>query len=165
VLRIVGYETGGNIGYSADIFKTADSIGVGDRVSILPAVSRLRLMELCREGDVGLAFFPEPTGPADSYAGASNKVFDYLCCGLPVLIPNNKEWQNFFYGTNLAVACNPTNTASIAEAILWLYHHPNQARSMGECGRERILKGWNYEEQFSPVLRSFKNFCFSTPPS
>jgi glycosyltransferase involved in cell wall biosynthesis len=156
VLRIVGYETEANVGYTKSLIETAASIGVAHRVFIVPPISRNELFELCREGDVGLAFFPEPIGPADSYAGASNKVFDYLACGLPVLIGNPVQWQNFFRGNDLALACEPSSPESIAASVRWFYNHREEARLMGERGRQKILQDWNYETQFEPVLRCLK---------
>jgi glycosyltransferase involved in cell wall biosynthesis len=158
VLRIVGYETEGNVGYTKNLIETAASLGVAHRVLIVPPVSRNELFELCREGDVGLAFFPEPTGPADSYAGASNKVFDYLACGLPVLIGNPVQWQDFFRGEDPALACEPSSPDSIASSVLWFYNHREEARLMGERGRQKILQDWNYETQFEPVVRFLKGY-------
>jgi glycosyltransferase involved in cell wall biosynthesis len=158
VMRIVGYETGGNVGYTKTLIETAASLGVAHRVFIVPPISRSKLFELCREGDVGLAFFPDPTGPADSFAGASNKVFDYLCCGMPVLIPNTVEWQNFFRGSGLTLACEPSSPESIAASVLWFYNHRGEARSMGERGRQKMLQDWNYEAQFEPVVRYLSGY-------
>jgi len=159
VLRIVGYETVGSIGYTKDILKTAASLGFGLRVFVEPPVPRFELLKICRQGDAGLALFPKPTGLGDSYAGASNKVFDYLCCGMPVIVPDSPEWKDFFYGAKLAIACNPSDPKSIAEAVLWLYTHRKDARLMGDHGRERIRKEWNYEEQFRPVLKFLTSNC------
>ena len=158
VLRIVGYETQGNVGYTKNLIETAASLGVANRVFVAPPVSRSELFELCREGEVGLAFFAEPTGLADSYAGASNKVFDYLCCGMPVLIANTVEWQNFFRGAGLALACEPSSPESIAASVLWFFNHREETRLMGERGRQKILQDWNYEAQFEPVLRFLKGY-------
>ncbi|MBV9744651.1 MAG: glycosyltransferase [Acidobacteriia bacterium] len=152
VLRILGYETQGSVGYSQQIMERAAVLGVAHRLQILPAVGRAELVTLCRKGDVGLAFFPEPTTPRNSYAGASNKVFDYLCCGLPIIISDNPEWNRFFAGTDVTVACDPADPNSISQTVLWFYRHRAELRSMGQEGRRKILAEWNYEKQFAPVL-------------
>lgn len=152
VLRIVGYETMGQTGYIKKFKQTAASIGVAHRIFVAPPTSRHNLLLICQEGDVGLALFPEPTGPANSYAGASNKVFDYLCCGLPVLVSNHREW-NFLHGAGLALRCTPADPESIAAAVLQFYNHREETRSMGRRGREKVLRHWNYEVQFEPILR------------
>jgi glycosyltransferase involved in cell wall biosynthesis len=151
VLRIVGYETVGSVGYIEQITDTAASLGIAHRVSFAAPVPRSELLGLCREADVGLAFFPTPTGPADSYAGASNKVFDYLCCGVPVLISDHVEW-NFLRDAGVALACEQSDPNSIAASVLWFYNHREETSSMGERGRQRILDNWNYETQFEPVF-------------
>jgi len=158
VLRIVGYETEGNVGYTKSLVETAVSLGVAHRVFVESPVSRSELFELCRKGDVGLAFYPEPTGPANSYAGPSNKVFDYLCCGLPVLVPNTVEWQDFFRGTDLALACEPSSPEGIAASVLWFHKNREQTKLMGQRGRQKILQDWNYELQFEPVMRFLRSY-------
>jgi glycosyltransferase involved in cell wall biosynthesis len=153
VLRVVGYETVGSVGYIKQMTDTAASLGVAHRVLVAPPVCRSELLEICQKADVGLALFPTPTGPMDSYAGASNKVFDYLCCGIPVLIPDHPEW-NFLCDAGVALACEQSAPESIAASVLWFHNHDQKRRSMGERGREKILEDWNYETQFEPVFRT-----------
>jgi glycosyltransferase involved in cell wall biosynthesis len=152
VLRVVGYETVGSVGYIKQIMDTAASLDITHRVSFAPPIPRSELLPLCQKADVGLAFFPKPTGPMDSYAGASNKVFDYLCCGLPVLLPDHVEWK-FLCDAGFALACEQSAPERIAAAVLWFYNHGRETKSMGERGRQKILEDWNYERQFEPVFR------------
>jgi len=153
LLLIIGYETEGHFGYNGTIRETAARLGLSDRVSVQRPVARFELFNASRQADVGLALFPVPTGPADSYAGASNKVFDYLCCGMPVLVTDSPEWNSFFSGEGCSVPCNPADPLSISQAILKLYQDRALLRAMGQRGKSRILSGWNYETQFSPVLK------------
>jgi glycosyltransferase involved in cell wall biosynthesis len=155
MLRIVGYETLGSVGYLERLKDAAISLGVAHRVSISPPVPRSALLRLCQDADVGLAFFPAPTSAADSYVGASNKVFDYLCCGVPVLISNHAEWQ-FVCDTGIGLTCEQSVAKSIAASVLWFYNHKQETRSMGERGRQKILDDWNYETQFEPVFRALR---------
>jgi glycosyltransferase involved in cell wall biosynthesis len=152
VLRIVGYETFGNVGYSEKIMQTATALGVADRVIILPPVSRSRLLEICRDADVGVAFFPPVLSAADSFAGASNKVYDYLCCGLPVLCTDNSEWHSLLSENGWAVGCVTSDPHSISKAVLQLYNRRQDAQSMGARGRKWVLGEGNYEVEFEPVL-------------
>jgi glycosyltransferase involved in cell wall biosynthesis len=152
VLRIVGYETFGNVGYCEKILQTAAAWGLADRVVVLPPVSRFKLLDICRDADVGVAFFPPVRTAADSYAGASNKVYDYLCAGLPVLCTENSEWGSLFLGEPYAIGFLLSDPDSFRRAVLQLYQARNVAQLMGERGRKRILSEWNYEAQFQPVL-------------
>ena len=85
--------------------------------------------------------------------GASNKPFDYLACGLALLVSDLPEWHALYVNDGCALAVDPDDAASIAAALRWLLEHPNERRAMGERGRQRVLTEWNYERQFAPVLK------------
>jgi hypothetical protein len=83
--------------------------------------------------------------------GASNKPFDYLACGLALLVPNAFEWQDFYIRPGYGLSCDPDSVESIIAAIGWFMDHRTETHAMGEAGRQRILNDWNYETQFAPI--------------
>jgi glycosyltransferase involved in cell wall biosynthesis len=85
--------------------------------------------------------------------GASNKVFDYLASGMPVMVSDLPDWRAVYVEPGYGLACDPQDPDSIARAVRRFLDDPELARSMGEQGRRRILKEWNYEVGFQPVLR------------
>jgi len=85
--------------------------------------------------------------------GASNKAFDYLACGLALLVSDLPEWREMFVEAGDGLACDPQDPNSIARQLRWFLEHPAETRSMGAKGRQRILSEWNYERQYSPVVR------------
>ena len=111
-------------------------------------------MEICATCHVGLALIPHDNKDRNLQAltGASNKSFDYLACGLAVLVPDLPDWREMFVQTRYGLACNPADPDSIAAALHWFHEHPEERARMGERGRTRILNEWNYETQFQPVL-------------
>jgi glycosyltransferase involved in cell wall biosynthesis len=84
---------------------------------------------------------------------ASNKAFDHLACGLPVVVSELPDWRVAYVEPGYGLACDPQDPESIAGAIRRFLDSPELARSMGERGRQRILKEWNYEACFQPVLQ------------
>jgi glycosyltransferase involved in cell wall biosynthesis len=112
-------------------------------------------MRLCREADVGIACMPiETTDPNfKSMAGASNKVFDYMACGLALLVSDIPEWHEMYVEPGYGRSCDPLDTESIAAALRWFYENRERTCEMGELARQRIFSEWNYENQFAPVLR------------
>ena len=85
-------------------------------------------------------------------AGASNKAFDYLACGLPILVSNLPEWKKMYVTPGYALACDPDDVEDVTLKLRWFIEHSQEAKLMGEKGRKRILEEWNYETQFKPVL-------------
>lgn len=153
-LRVIGYETTGHRGYAAELRGLADKLGVSSRVEFIGAVPRTDSLDCCRTSDVGLAFMPTKSDDINEQAmtGASNKPFDYLACGLALLVSDLPEWRALYVDNGYAVAVDPDDAHSIAAALNWLRTHPIELRAMGERGRQRILTEWNYETQFVPVM-------------
>jgi glycosyltransferase involved in cell wall biosynthesis len=85
-------------------------------------------------------------------AGASNKPFDYMACGLALLVSALPDWRALFVEPGYALACDPGDAGSIARALAWFLEHREETARMGENGRRRIVEEWNYERCFAPVI-------------
>jgi glycosyltransferase involved in cell wall biosynthesis len=154
-LHIYGYETAGHRGYAAELRQRAEAAGLHDRVHYHGTVAeRAALLDRLRRHQLGIATIA--AGAADqnlhTLAGASNKAFEYLALGLPLLISREPTWQQLYQIPGYAVDCVPTDAASIAAAVQPLCSDPSRAQQMGAAGRERVRSEWNYEAQFAPVL-------------
>ena len=154
-LVVAGYETVGSEGYMEKLKSYAMHLGVADRLKVIGALpTRVELLEICRGCDVGLAFMPSQSDDPNLQAmtGASNKPFDYLACGLPVLVSDLPDWREMFVKPGYGVCCDSTDPTSIASAIRRFYENPIEMRAKGEKGRQRIAEEWNYETQFRRVM-------------
>ena len=154
-LDIVGYETAGHPTYVRDLQELADRLGVGARVRFHGVLAtRAELLQLCNQCDVGLALLPRDSSDVNEMAmvGASNKPFDYMACGLPLLVSDLEAWRSTYVEPGFGLSCDPSSPQSIAEALAWLLEHPEARAGMGERGRVKISTEWNYEGMFAPVL-------------
>ena len=153
-LRVIGYETVGHLGYVDQLRAMAADLGVADRVAFVGAVpTRAELLDWTRRSDVGIAFMPKVAQGSDDHAmvGASNKPFDYLANGVPLLVADLPDWRSLYVEPGYGLACDPDDPHSIATALTWFLNHPTERQAMGERGRQRIAHDWNYEAQFAPV--------------
>jgi glycosyltransferase involved in cell wall biosynthesis len=157
-LRIIGYETLGSQGYTARIRATAETLGILDRIDLHGAMPRRPLLESCRLSHIGLALMPCASHEANmqAMAGASNKAFDYLACGLALVVSDLPDWRAMFVDAGYGVACRPEDPASVTAALRSLIGGFAKTRTMAECGRQRIEREWNYERQFEPVLAAME---------
>jgi glycosyltransferase involved in cell wall biosynthesis len=155
-LRVIGYETVGHAGYIDQLRALAAELGVADRVEFVGAVPRSELLGWSRRSDVGLAFMPKVAQGRDDHAmvGASNKPFEYLASGVPLLVADLPDWRRLYVEPGYALACDPDDPQSIAAALEWCLTHPAERQAMGERGRQRIAQDWNYEAQFAPVYNA-----------
>jgi len=154
-LCVIGYETIGHRGYVGELREAVNRLGIRGRVRLPGTLAdRRELLAWCRKCDVGLAFMPKVSEDINMQAmvGASNKPFDYLSCGLALLVSDLPDWRAAYVETGYGLACDSNDPESIAGALRWFLDHPVEMRAMGERGRRKIAEEWNYENQFSPVL-------------
>jgi glycosyltransferase involved in cell wall biosynthesis len=155
LLTVVGYETNGSKGYLNRLRARAAELGIPERLNIIGTLStREQLMNVCRKQDAGLALMPMHARDLNlrTMEGASNKPFDYLACGLALVVSRIPEWEVMFVAPGFAYSCDPPSAADLAQAFTRLIQDPQRTRAMGEAGRQRVLSEWNYEHQFRPVL-------------
>jgi glycosyltransferase involved in cell wall biosynthesis len=153
-MLVIGYETQGHPGYTFELRRYAERLGIADRLHILPGLPRYQLLGMSRQADIGLSLVPAVSDDMNMrwMTGASNKPFDYMAGGLALLVSDMPDWRQMYVAPGYGLACNPENPASVRDALRWLIEHPTQMRAMGELGRQRIAADWNYETQFGPVL-------------
>jgi len=154
MLRIAGYETIGHRGYLSTLRHTAAEYGLENRLEFLGAIpQRADLLTRCREANVGLALMPLQSADGNELTmlGASNKPFDYMACGLALLVSDLPDWTELYVTNGFGKSCDPSDSRSIADALRWFLAHAPETAAMGEEGRKKILAEWNYEKQFAAV--------------
>ncbi len=153
-IRVIGYETIGHQGYTLELLRKAKELGISHLLEIKGAVPRHKLLDVCAECDIGLALMPINTDDVNMkhMVGASNKVFDYLACGLAVLVADLPAWIDAYVKPGYGLSCNPADSYSIESALTWFLNNPEKTYSMGIKGRQRVLSEWNYEFQFKDVF-------------
>jgi len=159
-MRVVGYETIGHVGYVDELRRLCEELGVADRVEFCPPIpSRAELLAAARQCHIGLALMPLRHDDVNlrQMVGASNKPFDYMACGLAVVVSDLPEWSETYVTEGFATACNPESADSIEAAFKRHLRAPAAMQAQGEKAQQRILGGWNYESQFAPVVQHVLN--------
>lgn len=77
------------------------------------------------------------------------KMFEYMAAGIPVIASDFPLWRSIIDDARCGLCVDPLQPEAIAEAIDYLFGHPDVARRMGECGRRAVLKkfNWSIEEE------------------
>lgn len=152
VLRIVGYESPGARGYVSHLRTLAGAHG--GLIDYRGTVDRSRALAEAAAADVGLALVPPEGGDINlaNMAGASNKAFDYMAAGLPLIVTDRPDWRSLFVDPGYAVAIDPRHTDAVAEAVRGLAADRGRLTAVGAAARARIAAEWHYERQFAPVV-------------
>ena len=159
-LQLIGYETLGSIGYTRELIGLASESKVAGIIEALGTIPlRKHVFRTASKADVGLALMPKRSEDLNMQhmVGASNKPFDYMACGLPLLVTDLPEWVETFVKPGYALACDPDDPELIEAALRWYLEHPDERREMGRRGRDKIRQSWNYEFMFADVIKTIEN--------
>lgn len=153
-LLILGYVPNGASGHFDSLQAEARALGIEKQIKYLGSLPHHEMLKVTATAHVGLSLMPLTSRDINErhMVGASNKAFDHLAFGAPLLVSDLPEWREWFVDAKFALACEPENPESIAAALRWFVEHPQERAEMGRRGHERCLGEWNYEAQFAPVL-------------
>ncbi len=156
-LQVAGYET--EMGYVAELTKLAKEYGAGTLIEYCGVMRRRELFRSAAWAHIGMCLMPKHSDDINvrHMVGASNKAFDYMACGLPLLVSDLPEWVSTFVEPGYALACDPDDPDSIEVALRWFLDHPDERCDMGRRCRDKIQQGWNYETKFTSVLAAIEN--------
>ncbi|WP_100400332.1 glycosyltransferase [Bacillus sp. FJAT-44742] len=107
----------------------------------------------------GLALFP----PTEHYKKKElTKFFEYMQAGLPIICSDFPKWKEFINKYNCGLVVDPYNHQEIRKAILFLINNPEQAKIMGENGREAINNELNWEHEEEKLKLWYKKIINNT---
>lgn len=87
----------------------------------------------------------------------STKVYEYMQCGLPVVVSNFPCYQYWNEKYHFGICVDPTNVDEIADAIRYLLDHPDEARQMGENGRRAVKEEFNWGVEEKKLLALYED--------
>lgn len=134
----------------------ASALGVAQRVALIPFVPYDELPGITPWCDIGVGRLSAGTRPNINETlllGASNKIAEYLACGLPVLLDDTEEHRRFLGEREVGLVYpsgDPAGLASAVDTLLGSRAVYDRCRTNGQRLFDTEL---NYDAQFAKVLR------------
>lgn len=152
-LDVAGYEAPGARGYVQGLLSRWNH----DRREIIrylgeyPHHNLLRIASRCH---VGLALMPTGSNDVNMryMVGASNKAFDYMAAGLPLIVSDIPEWRYKFTEAGYGRACDPRSVESVIIAIKFFIQECDELLKMSKRCRSAVENEFNYNSQFQCIL-------------
>lgn len=95
--------------------------------------------------------------PAKNYIDAFPvKMFEYMAAGIPVIASNFPLWKEIVEGEECGLCVDPLKPEEIAEAIQWLFDHPEEAETIGLNGRKAVEEKYNWESESKKLLSLYE---------
>jgi glycosyltransferase involved in cell wall biosynthesis len=157
-LQIAGYDTSPGRRHLSDMIERYGKWNEGGLIDALGQIGREDLLTGAATADAGLALMPFASDDINmvSMVGASNKAFDYMAAGLPIIVSDLAEWKAMYVAPGHGFAANPSDARSLAAVIRLLLDDPVDRRSMGSRNQAKIATEWNYDTHFRAVVNALK---------
>jgi glycosyltransferase involved in cell wall biosynthesis len=123
-----------------------------ERVDVVPWQPFEGIVRELFAARAGLALFYDQPNHIEM-ATRSNKLFEYMAAGLPVIASDLPAWRKIVLGTGCGLVADPYDPEAIAAAIEHLLTNPNEAEAMGERGQAAVRERFNWERE-APLLVS-----------
>jgi glycosyltransferase involved in cell wall biosynthesis len=146
-LWVAGYEAPDSVGYVESLCRKWNVVG-RELIRYLGQIPLHEdLLVQAAQAHVGLALMPMQSSDLNMLhmAGASNKPFDYMAAGLPLIVSDLPEWREMFVNSGFGRACNPGSSRSLADAIRAYFDAPKERAAMGIRCQQKIREEWCYE--------------------
>jgi len=79
------------------------------------------------------------------------KMFEYMSAGIPVIASDFPLWRQIIEDAKCGLLVDPMEPKSIADAIQWIFAHPEEAEIMGKCGQEAVKSDYNWDNEYKKM--------------
>jgi glycosyltransferase involved in cell wall biosynthesis len=88
--------------------------------------------------------------------GISNALMEYMVLGKPVIATQGGGTAELIPDEKVGYIIQPGNPTGLAEKLLFLLDHPDQARQVGEKGRQRIYEKFNLDRMTDDYIKLYE---------
>jgi glycosyltransferase involved in cell wall biosynthesis len=124
-----------------------------DKVFFHPFVQKEKLLSFTASADIGLVLY-ENIG-RNSYFCASNKLYEYMLCGIPV-IASRFPTLRIVEENNIGICVDPVNPVEISEAINKLVEEKVLYNKFSENARILAIGQYNWNLESNKLIDAYK---------
>lgn len=115
-------------------------------------LSRKEVAEVLSEVKAGLVV-PQPF--LHNKFGYMNKFFEYMSAGIPVIASDFPHWRTIMDEVQCGLLVDSSSPNAIADAIMYIIEHPEEAKEMGKRGRRAVEEKYNWENENIQLLKVY----------
>ncbi len=101
-----------------------------------------------------ICFHPDPN--LDTAVERSNKLFEYMAMGLPLVVSNLPAWAELVNRHRCGVVVDPLDPVDIARGITYLIEHPKEREAMGVRGRRAVKQYYSWETEGKRLVEAYR---------
>jgi glycosyltransferase involved in cell wall biosynthesis len=117
-------------------------------------LDRDAVVEQLNRSQVGLVLFHPVPNHVNSQP---NKLFEYMISGIPILASDFPLWKQFVDEPGTGLTVDPLDPSAIAEAIIRILTHPQEAEEMGNTGRALALTRYIWSQEAEKLVNFYRD--------
>ena len=119
-------------------------------------VPHREVFNFMNRSQVGLAILQYSANTMGKHGTLGNtKLFEYMRMGLPVICTGFDLWKPIIQKWECGICVNPDSVEEIADAINYLFSHPEEAKEMGRNGRKAVEEEFNWDVECEKLLELY----------
>jgi hypothetical protein len=130
--------------------------GGWQRTEYLGWIDRTGIARLMANARAGLVVLHPNRCFVDAYP---IKMFEYMAAGLPVVASDFPLYREILEDGRCGCLVPPADPAALARAIEWIFDHPAEAREMGEHGRRRVERLYNWQVEREKLVSLYRRLA------
>lgn len=139
---------------SEDFKKECESLPGWEHVRYLGVVEANKIFSYIKAADIGIiTFLPVP----NHLTTLATKPFEYMACGLPMIMSDFPYWRDFFKDSALYV--DPADAEKIGQCINRLLNDSKQLKEMKEKNILLAKNEYNWQEEKKGLLRLYEKIA------
>jgi len=126
-----------------------ETLGLQEKVKILPPVSFNSIPSVIALADVGLLPYPD----TDYWRGNNPiKLIEYMSMGKPIICTDMSTFREVLGDSAACCYIRSNDTKDIAEAIIYFYSRRDEIAHTGKKHREIVMRGYTWRQQAKKLL-------------
>lgn len=103
---------------------------------------------------IGLAPYSSVVAPA-----LSNKPFEYMSAGLPLLSSNEGELKALIEKEFIGLQYNADNSSDLKDKIMWFLSHPEETKAMGQRAKTLFEKKYRADIVYADLVKHLEKIA------
>ncbi len=119
-------------------------------------VPYLQVFSYLKSADVAIMCFSMLPNNYFNTGIGSNKLFEYMAVGLPVIASGFPNLKKIVEGNGCGICVDSSKAEEISEAVIYLLSNKDVANKMGENGKKVVYERYNWENEGKKLLAIYK---------
>ena len=132
-----------------------ETIKNSDKVFILDPVPWDVLSNYTASADIGVSFVQNIC--LNNYLMLSNKLFEYLAAGLPVVFPDFPESRKVILENKVGLVVDETDPKAISEAIEYILSTPKVYKEMSRNAKRIVKDNYNWDIESEKLVNIYNS--------